>query len=109
MLLYAVNPLKSLRGPKSVERNWSYLTSLKIDCLADNIFGFRIFEIKPVFDLKAIGQCLVYSSLLSTCYEVNKPISASIVTEAAGDEIKSVCKLLGISLYIQDIDFPSVP
>jgi hypothetical protein len=90
---------------KSIESNWEYLKSLKIDVLADRINEYRIIEIKPVFDLKAIGQLFVYKSLLPVIYNIDKSINLSVITESASGEIIRACKDLSISIYVEDTDF----
>ena len=90
---------------KSLASNWEYLTSLKIDCLIDGFTNYRIVEIKPVFDMKAIGQVFVYASLLATCYVVDKPIIMSILTNSASDNIIDTCRQLGISIYVRDRNY----
>jgi hypothetical protein len=90
---------------KSVESNWDYLTSLKIDCLVEGISEYKIIEIKPVFDIKAIGQVFVYKTLLPVVYALQKEVSVAILTETTSDDIFSACRDLGIALYSRDRSF----
>jgi hypothetical protein len=90
---------------KSVESNWDYLKSLKIDCLVDTINSYRIVEIKPVFDMKAIGQIFVYKTLLPVVYALQKQVSVAILTETTSDDIISVCRDLEIALFSKDRQF----
>jgi hypothetical protein len=94
-----------LHKGKSVGSNWDYLTSLKIDVLGERIEEYRIIEIKPVFDIKAIGQLFVYKSLLPVVYEIDKGTSLTVVTESASQDIIAACRDLNISIYIRDTDF----
>jgi len=88
-----------------INSNWAYLTSLKIDCLADEILKYHIFELKPVFDLKAIGQVLVYASLLPIVYNIDKDIITSVITNDVSDEVMFACHELGISVFSQANNF----
>ena len=90
---------------KNINSNWDYLKSLKIDCLVETGNLLTIIEIKPVFDMKAIGQLFVYKSLLPVVYDVDNIIAVGILTESATDNLVSVCKSLDIALWIQDRQF----
>lgn len=83
----------------SVDSNWAYLTALRLDVLAEEFSYFHIFEIKPVFDMKAIGQLFIYATLLPLTYMIDKEIIISVITEDCPDSMVTTSNELGIIIY----------
>jgi len=85
---------------RSVIRNWAYLKSLKIDVLARSKYSYYIYEIKPLLDIKAIGQVQIYETLLKSLYYVDMNIRKVILTSFSNSVLESAAEALGIKILL---------
>jgi hypothetical protein len=56
--------------PDWLARDWLALTRLRIDCVVDWQGALWVVEVKERQTLSALGQCLVYASLLTQEYDL---------------------------------------
>lgn len=85
---------------KCVDRNWAYLNSLKIDCFAQAPYSYHLFEIKPVMDIKAIGQCQIYENFLKRLYLIDMNIQKHIITRSVSSTLLSAARAFNIDVIV---------
>jgi hypothetical protein len=85
--------------PPYAQKDWDYLTAMKIDAVGEDLDSFQIFEIKQAAGFDAIGQVLAYGKLLPLYYGLFKPVKLNIVAKLISSEIKFVCKSYNINCY----------
>lgn len=85
--------------------DWKYLTSYKIDALAELADGYRIYEIKPQANPESVGQLLIYKSLLSPMLQPGTSIEMVIVCDSAHPDMIRACSNHGIEIFVCDILF----
>jgi len=79
--------------------DWKYLTSFKIDALAEMVDGYKIFEIKTQANPESVGQCLIYQSLLSTMLQPGTRIEIAIICNSSHPDMIKACSIYGIEIY----------
>ena len=85
--------------PPYAQKDWDYLTAMKIDAIGEDLDSFQIFEIKQTAGFDAIGQVLSYGRLLPEFYGIFKPVKLNIVARLISPQIKLVLKSFNISWY----------
>ncbi|MBD3320256.1 MAG: hypothetical protein GF350_04085 [Chitinivibrionales bacterium] len=66
---------------------------LRIDVVEHYPDKILILEIKPVADLKALGQMLIYPELYSIHYKPNKPVAPMVICSSANPIVLGALKL----------------
>lgn len=85
--------------PPYAQKDWDYLTAMKIDVIGEDLDTFQIFEVKQTAGFDAIGQVLSYGKLLPLYYDVFKPVKLNIVARSISTPIKFVLKSYNINYY----------
>lgn len=82
----------------SMIADWKYLKALKIDFIILKAPVLYLYEVKPLLDMKAIGQVVSYRAMLPICYDFTGTIMSYIICEFARAELKVVCSELNINV-----------
>jgi hypothetical protein len=85
--------------PPYAQRDWDYLTAMKIDAIGEDLDFFHIFEIKQTAGFDAIGQVLAYGTLLPVYYGLFKAVKLNIVAKLISPQLKFVAKSYNIDCY----------
>jgi len=85
--------------------DWKYLTSFKIDALAELSDGYRIYEIKTHANPESVGQLIIYKSLLSCMLQPGTHIEMSIICDSSHPDMIRACENHGIEIFICNILF----
>jgi len=75
------------------------LTQKRIDAVGYRGSEIWVFEIKPKAGLSAIGQVSAYEILYNKDFGAGKVTYKAIATDRTDNDIRTLCKELGIRLY----------
>lgn len=81
-------------------RSWSYLTSKRIDVIAELFNEIWLIEVSDNPGMRAIGQLETYKALWAEDPLINKPVLPSIVGSYVDRDVISVAGRLGYQVFI---------
>ncbi len=85
--------------PPEIVKMAKVLTQKRIDAVGFRGSEIWVFEVKPYAGLSAIGQVVAYEALWNKDFPDRQVTYKSIVTDRTDNDIRYMCKELGIRLY----------
>jgi len=83
-------------------RDWQYLSSKRMDVLAELRSEIWIIEVVHQAGMRSIGQCESYLSLWKMDPKIDKPAIKVLVAETIDEDLLSAAASLGIVIFIVD-------
>lgn len=88
-----------------LQKDWTYLSSLKIDMLLELSTSYIICEIKDLLNPELVGQLQIYSHLLDPSFRNAKPIELCAIASAAHPDVMQYCQSHNITVLIYPLQY----
>jgi len=92
--------LTDIEESDPLKKGWRYVNSKRPDVLAETETEVWVIEVSRYPGLRAIGQCMTYTSLWIEDPKLEKPERGLLVCETLDTDLGSACARLGILIYV---------
>lgn len=79
---------------------WLKNTQKRADVVIERPHGWEIVELRESAKSSAVGRLLMYLKLWAEDPPDARPVSATLVTNVADDDVRSLCETLGIRYLV---------
>ncbi|TAK79727.1 MAG: hypothetical protein EPO20_30845 [Betaproteobacteria bacterium] len=82
--------------PETQRRGFQILTQKKVDVVGYRADGVTIVEVKPIADMRGLGQALSYSHLFALAHPEAVPLSRMVVAGEMERDLEAVYAAQGV-------------
>ena len=86
--------------PENIQRDHTILTQKKIDCVCYRGSEFILVEVKPVADMRALGQIITYSHLYAADHPEAGALTRVVVAGMLERELDAIYAAQGVEIEL---------
>lgn len=86
--------------PAEIRRDWAVLTKKKVDVIAyEENGGVKLMEVKPIANMRSLGQILTYRELYKAATGVEE-VKAAVVAGKCDNEMRAMFAMNNVEIII---------